>query len=132
ETPDNSGDNPQRKGKERKGKESIAAPVITPEETEEKEGPFELPSKEDIVESSPSWIRDKIDEVCKRLVRENIYPEAVNYVLAKRNMRVSERALLHALCRVHISKPKHPKAFMDKIIAIENGNYNEYEHCQSS
>jgi hypothetical protein len=111
-----------------KGKVSKDGPF----ETEEAE-PFQLPDKDEINESAPSKIIEDINEVCRQLVSSAIYPEAVNYVMAKRNERVNNRALLHALCRLSVKgKVEHPKSFLDKIISIENGNYNELEHRKSS
>ena len=92
------------------------------------DAPFILPSKEEIQESSDPKIEEYIQQVCTRLYEEKIFPEVHAFKNKPIKKKSNGRGVLHVLTRCYIAKPKDPWGYCQKIIAVEDGNYNARDY----
>jgi hypothetical protein len=92
------------------------------------DAPFILPSKEEIQESSDPKIEEYIQQVCTRLYEEKIFPEVHAFKNKAIKKKSNGRGVLHVLTRCYIAKPKDPWGYCQKIIAVEDGNYNARDY----
>jgi hypothetical protein len=92
------------------------------------DAPFILPSKEEIQESSDPKIEEYIQQVCARLYEEKIFPEVHAFKNKAIKKKSNGRGVLHVLTRCYIAKPKDPWGYCQKIIAVEDGNYNARDY----
>jgi hypothetical protein len=71
----------------------------------------------------------KLESICTELVTKNIFTKAHMWKNKMINSGKNEGAIFHTLNRCLITKTfkTTPWAFCDKVISIENGNYNEAE-----
>lgn len=130
----------QSKGKERKASGGVSGAgnnthektALPFSENQKPEEPFSFPTQEEIDECSETKIVEFINSVAGFIIAEGIYTDALSYIIIQRNNRVNQRALLHALCKTALRRPENPKAFMDKILSVENGNYHGKEHLKHS
>lgn len=90
---------------------------------------FELPSQEEISESSIPKIKLDLDKICEHLYENKIFPKVHAFTNKMLKEKKSERAILHTLVRCALKKEfkTTPWAFCIKIMGVEDGNYNEYE-----
>lgn len=97
-----------------------------------KKQPFDPPTKDDIENAAEPKTMRYLNDMCKRLVAENIFPEAYEWKLQQLNLHKNYKAMLHALNRLYmaskVKEVKNPWAYLKKTIAVENGNYNEAEY----
>jgi hypothetical protein len=114
---------PEGKGRESKGRESIKEPA---------DAPFSLPSKEEIQESSDPKIEEYIQQVCKRLYEEKIFPEVNAFKNKMIKGKKNGRGVLHVLTRCYIARPDDPWGYCQKIISVEDGNYNESDYRKTA
>jgi len=91
-----------------------------------------LPSKEEIQESSDPKIEEYIQQVCARLYEEKIFPEVHAFKNKMVKGKKNGRGVLHVLTRCYIAKPKDPWGYCQKIISIEDGNYNERDYRKTA
>lgn len=85
--------------------------------------------KKDIPDLAPQKIAELIIEVANELSLGK-FTKAFEWIQKQRNMRKNEGAILHTLTRCKLAdsskyKAWNPWAYCDKIMSIENGNYNE-------
>lgn len=92
------------------------------------DAPFILPSKEEIQESSDPKIEEYIQQVCTRLYEEKIFPEVHAFKNKAIKGKKNGRGVLHVLTRCYIAKPKDPWGYCQKIISVEDGNYNARDY----
>jgi hypothetical protein len=96
------------------------------------DAPFELPTKEEIQESSDPKLEEDIGKVCQRLYEDKIFPEVNVFKNKMRKNKKNLRAILHVLSRCYLSKPDDPWAFCQKIIQLEDLNYNERDYRKAA
>jgi hypothetical protein len=96
------------------------------------DAPFVLPSKEEIQESSDPKIEEHIQHVCDRLYEEKIFPDVNAFKNKMLKGKKNGRGVLHALARCYIAKPEDPWGYCQKIISIEDGNYNERDYRKTA
>jgi hypothetical protein len=96
------------------------------------DAPFELPTKEEIQESSDPKLEEDIGKVCQRLYEDKIFPEVNAFKNKMRKNKKNLRAILHVLSRCYLSKPDDPWAFCQKIIQLEDLNYNERDYRKAA
>jgi hypothetical protein len=94
--------------------------------------PFQLPSKEEVTEASPIKTNNDLDQISKQLFNENIFREVYAFKNKMLKDKKNEKAVLHALCRCFLEKPKEPWPYCKKIVDTESGNYNEKDHSRTS
>lgn len=129
-------DRDQRKGKEKEGKrkerESHSTNTRRPfdEHSTNDDAPspfFEISSDE----------QSHLNNLCHHLEKQKIFPEASEYVkevIYKRN--INPRAVIHALEKICKKKKFDDtrggvKAYFQRIIVVENGNYNEADFIEN-
>jgi hypothetical protein len=121
---------------ERLGERYAHTVTVTEAVTVLKEGtagaPFELPTKEEIQESSDPKLEEDIGKVCQRLYEDKIFPEVNAFKNKMRKNKKNLRAILHVLSRCYLSKPDDPWAFCQKIIQLEDLNYNERDYRKAA
>jgi hypothetical protein len=96
------------------------------------DAPFNLPTKEEIQEASDPKIEECIQQVCARLYEEKIFPEVNAFKNKMIKGRKNGRGVLHVLTRCYIAKPEDPWAYCQKIIAVEDLNYNERDYQKTA
>lgn len=94
--------------------------------------PFVLPSKEEIQESSDPKIEECIQQVCARLYEEKIFPEVHAFKNKMLKGKKNGRGVLHVLTRCYLAKPEDPWAYCQKVIAVEDLNYNERDYRKTA
>lgn len=92
------------------------------------DAPLILPTKEEIQESSDPKIEEYIQQVCARLYEEKIFPEVNAFKNKAIKGKKNGRGVLHVLTRCYLAKPKDPWGYCQKIIAVEDGNYNARDY----
>lgn len=95
---------------------------------------FSLPSAEGINEASKPKLTEYLNLICKELYETKIFPKAIAFKNTMLKKKKSERAILHVLVRAYLKKTfdeSGPWAYCEKIIQIENGNFNEREYLKS-
>lgn len=92
------------------------------------DAPLILPTKEEIQESSDPKIEEYIQQVCTRLYEEKIFPEVHAFKNKAIKGKKNGRGVLHVLTRCYLAKPKDPWGYCQKIIAVEDGNYNARDY----
>lgn len=120
---------PASKVKESKGKESKSTdPEV-----------FNLPSKEEISESSTPKIKIDLEKMCDALYEKKIFVKVHAFKNTMLKKGKNERAILHTLSRCFIKSEnapfkteKEPWAYCEKIIQVENGNFNERDHLKTT
>jgi hypothetical protein len=104
----------------------------TEQKADTPDGPFQLPSKEEITESSEMKIKEDIEKVTKQLYDEKIFPKVHAFKnLALKNHK-NVRSILHTLTRCYISKPPEPWGYCLKTIGLEHLNYNERDYQKTA
>ena len=96
------------------------------------DAPFILPSKEEIQESSDPKIEECIQQVCARLYEEKIFPEVHAFKNKMLKGKKNGRGVLHVLTRCYLAKPEDPWGYCQKIISVEEGNYNERDYRKTA
>ena len=96
------------------------------------DAPFTLPSKEEIQECSDPKIEEYIQQVCARLYEEKIFPEVHAFKNKAIKTKKNGRGVLHVLTRCYIARPEDPWGYCQKIIAVEDGNYNERDYRKTT
>ena len=71
----------------------------------------------------------EIDEICKALYDQKIFPKVYAFKNTQLKRHKNPDAILHALraCSVKKNFQRGAWAYCEKIMQIENGNYNERE-----
>jgi len=84
---------------------------------------------ETCTEKQPSFSpkTTRTNTLCSLLISKGIFPTAEKFVGWARSKQKNEDCIAHCLYRVFLARPKAPWAYAQKIIAIENGNFNEAE-----
>ena len=96
------------------------------------DAPFIFPSKEEIQESSDPKIEECIQQVCARLYEEKIFPEVHAFKNKMLKGKKNGRGVLHVLTRCYLAKPEDPWAYCQKVIAVEDLNYNERDYRKTA
>lgn len=91
----------------------------------------DLPSQEELTEASEKKIREYIDQISENLYRQGIFPEAHKFKNSMLKKHQNPRAVLHALSRCYMVRPEEPWAYCQKIMKVEDGNYNERDYRKS-
>lgn len=89
---------------------------------------FILPSFDDILFSSGPKVKSDLQKVCKALYDKKIFTNVHAFANTELKANTNPKAIIHALARCSISQPKEPWGYCKKIIAVENGNYNERDN----
>lgn len=94
--------------------------------------PFKALPNEEILESSDKKINSDIVGIANTLSKEK-FPKVYQWIQVKRNLRKNNRAILHCLNRCSLADIKPDKAwgYCEKILEVENGNYNEQDAIQN-
>lgn len=92
-----------------------------------KDEDFILPSHEQILYSSGPKIKTDLMKVADELRRENIFPTVYAFVNKSLNDHQNPRAIIHALGKCFLNRPKNPYGYCVKILRVENGNFNEHD-----
>lgn len=95
--------------------------------------PYKLPSKEEINESAqPKLIKD-LNKICDELYEKKIFPKVHAFKNKMFKEGKNERAIIHTLTRCYLKKifKDSPWAYCEKIISIEDGNYNERDYLKT-
>ena len=95
---------------------------------------FALPDKETIKDAAERKIRTDLEMVCGKLYEEGIFPKVHAYKNSQLKKTKNVRAVLHVLSRCYLKKKfeKGPWAYCEKIMQVENGNYNESDYTKSA
>lgn len=95
-----------------------------------KKEPFQLPTKEEVNESSMPKIKEDLEKVCEHLYETKKFPKVHAFKNKMLKEGKYERAILHTLVRCALKEDfkDTPWGYCIKIIKVENGNYNEYEY----
>jgi hypothetical protein len=112
------------KGKERKGN-------YIPKGTAETV-PYEQPTPEEISEASAPKIESLVEQTCSKLYEGKVFPKVHAWRNKQRKEGKNDRAILHTLCRCYLAKPEDPWGYCEKIITLENLNYNERDHQKAT
>lgn len=96
------------------------------------DAPFEIPTKEELSESSIVKTNGDMEKVCKQLYDEKIFPEVHAFRNKMLKAKKNEKAILHALCQCYLLAPRDPWPFCKKILDVEDGNYNEKDHTRAN
>ncbi len=94
--------------------------------------PFILPTPEEIQESSDPKIKEYIENVCTKLYEEKIFLDVYAFKNKMAKNKKNGRGILHVLTRCYLSKPEEPWGFCQKIIAVEDLNYNERDYRKTT
>ena len=72
----------------------------------------------------------EIDEICKALYDQKIFPKVYAFKNTQLKRHKNPDAILHALraCSVKKNFQRGAWAYAEKIMQVENGNYNEAEY----
>ena len=110
---------------------------VDKEKDKEKEKQFKafaLPDKETIKDAAERKIYDDIDMVCKKLYDDKIFPKVHAYKNTQLKKTKNARAVLHVLSRCYLKKTfdNGPWAYCEKIMQVENGNYNESDYTKAA
>ena len=97
-----------------------------------KHEPYRLLSKEEITESSVPKLKTDIGKLCEELYQQKIFPKVHAFANQMLKKTKNPRAIIHALSRCMIHKPKKPWAYCLQIMKVENGNYNERNHQKNT
>jgi hypothetical protein len=101
---------------------------------EEKVENFVLPSKEEILNFSISKINECIDILAYKIHKQKIFEQVYAFkgMHIKRNK--NDRAVLHSLIAIYSAKkkPDNPWKYCQKIMSLENLNYNERDNTKNS
>ena len=75
----------------------------------------------------------EIDTVCKQLYDSKIFPKVYAFKNTQLKRKKNKDAILHALkaCFVKQRFQTSPWSYAEKIMQIENGNYNEREYREA-
>lgn len=95
---------------------------------------FDLPTKEEINESSLPKIKADIDRVSKELYDRKIFKDVYKFKNKMLKDGMDARALLHTLMRCYMKSSfdeRGPWAYCLKIMKIESGNFREREYRKS-
>lgn len=105
-------------------------PTPTPTLNIPKKERFQIPSPEEIKESSVPKIKEYLQEICDHMYEKEIFTKAHAFKNKMLKENKSERAILHTLIRCYQKKEFNttPWAYCMKIMQVEDGNYNEYEY----
>jgi hypothetical protein len=95
---------------------------------------FELPSKEQINESSDIKIIEEIDKVSKELYDKKIFPEVYAFKNKMLKEQKNTRSILHTLVRVYIKGDfkEGAWAYSLKTIEKESQNYNARDYIKTA
>ena len=96
------------------------------------DAPFEIPTKEELSESSIVKTNGDMEKVCKQLYDAKIFPEVHAFRNKMLKAKKNEKAILHALCHCYLLAPRDPWPFCKKILDVEDGNYNEKDHTRAN
>lgn len=80
-----------------------------------------------IMDMAPTMVNDSAVEVAN-LLSCNGFREAHKWMQKQRNFHMNPRAILLTLKQCHKHHPDNPWAYCNKIIKIENGNFNEQDY----
>lgn len=101
-----------------------------------KEVGYALPSQEEINEASLKKITTDLDKITEELYQSKIFKEAPAFKNTMLKKKVNPRSILHTFIRCYLKREfknkDDPWAYCTKIIATENGNYNEREYGKTT
>ena len=97
-----------------------------------KRKPPGLPLKETIKEGSIPKVLEELETICDDLYEKKIFPKVHAWKNKMLKEKINPRALCHCLIRCGIKKPDEPWAYCNKIIKVENGNYNETDNLRTA
>lgn len=84
--------------------------------------------REIIMEMAPALVKDITVSIVNQLSLDG-FKKAHEWVQGQTHMNA--RAVLHTLKQCQKYHPANPWAYCDKILKIENGNFNEQEHIRN-
>lgn len=100
---------------------------------------FSVPGQEEINEASIIKLKADIKMMAEKIYQEGIFKKIHAFANKAAKFSKNERAILHTLNRCYIRgrrKPfkddKEAWAYCQKVIGIENGNYNERDHQKTT
>ena len=100
-------------------------------ESEATTSPFQIPTDEDISESSIPKVKEYLSGLADLLFKEAIFPDAPKFKNTVLKAGDNPRAILHVLIRCYLKKTfaaPGPWAYCEKILQTENANFNEREY----
>lgn len=90
-----------------------------------------LPFGEDIENSTPEQVEEAIVDICSQLQVSGIFTEASGFARENMDRNRNWKAIFHSLLKCLINNPKHPWAYCEKILGIEEGNFNARDYQKS-
>ena len=103
-------------------------PIPTAKKLFKKQG-FIL-TEDDLKDGSELMIEKALMGICQVLKSEGIFSNVKSFVTQHINNGKSKRAIQHALQKTYLKREfkKGPWSYAEKILKVENGNYNELEN----
>jgi hypothetical protein len=104
------------------------SPIPTAKKLLKKQG-FIL-TDEDLKDGSILMIEKALLGICRALKADGIFSNVKSFVTQHVNQGKSKRAIQHALQKTYLKRKfeKGPWSYAEKILKVENGNYNELEN----
>jgi hypothetical protein len=89
---------------------------------------------EQLKEGSEKLISESIKALCDELKKKKIFPTVYAFVGKMKKSGKNDRAISHTLVRCLAKKnfDSTPWAYCQKIIEVEDGNYNESDHTRNN
>lgn len=86
--------------------------------------------EEQLINGSEVLIADSLKGICDELKTKNIFPTVYAFVGKMKKQGKNDRAITHTLirCLAKETFESTPWAYCQKIISVEDGNYNESDH----
>lgn len=104
------------------------------EESKEEKSLSACLTQEEISEGSDILIDKALKDICEHLYKEYGFKKVHAFRNKALKEKKNKRAILHALTRCKIKMDieglKEPWGFCNKIIQVENGNFNESDHIK--
>lgn len=83
-----------------------------------------------IMDMALTLVNDTTIEIANQLSQDG-FKKSHEWLQRQRNLHMNPRAILHTLRQCRIYHPKNPWGYCDKIMKIENGNFNERDSIRN-
>lgn len=137
------GSMPPAQGQDANGNTPIlSSPTLTTpnqeESTADAESETRLPTKDELENGSPQFTKKAVKDMAEKIYKEKLFPKVHAFKNKMIKDGMNDSAILHVLSRCYIKgttsgfNESNPWAYCQKIIAVENGNYNEQDYNKTS
>jgi len=95
---------------------------------------FRLPTVDELNNASVMKISKDLKIVCDELYKTKVFPKAHAFANAQIKKKKNRRAILHTLTKCLLKRDfeGNPWSYCEKIIQVENGNYNEADYQRTA